>query len=327
MDLGLAVVAGIVAAGVLLVSHRATLALRRELDRIAQAQDALRHDLARAREASLVEIARSAQDIRGDVGEARRALAEVRAVQHARAGQMTQAADSLRRLEAVLAGSASRGAAGENLLARSFAQLPPDLIERDVAFGSRVVEYALRLPGARLLPVDSKWSSVGALERLETCDDPLDRKRAAEQVARELRTRMRELAKYLDPERTAGIAVMAVPDAVHAAAPECLGEGWRDGIVVVPYSAALAYVLTAYRLALRYEALPQAEEIAAHAQVASECVRRAADEVEGRLSRSLVQMQNGRDALREQLAGAARALQRLQPAEADAERLEVVPPA
>lgn len=308
----LAGLAGLVAVVAALAALRAVSAtsssLGSELARLAQAQDALRHDLARSREASLLELARSAQAIRGDVGDARRALAEVRAIEQARSGQMEQAALSLRRLEAVLAGSASRGAAGEHVLARSFAQLPPDLLERNVPFGARVVEYALRLPGGRLLPVDSKWSSAASLGRLEEVEDPVERRRAVEQVAREVRGRIRELGKYLDPDRTAGLAVMAVPDAVHVVATDALADGWRDGIVVVPYSAALAYVLTVYRLALRLGTASQLDELAGRVQVASECLRRAADEVDGRLSRGVVQVQNARDALREQVATASRAL-------------------
>ena len=151
-----------------------------------------------------------------------------------------------------MAGSGSRGAAGENVLARALAQLPPDLLETNAAFGGRVVEYALRLPGGRLLPIDSKWTSVAELERLETTDDPAERRRLREQVAREVRLRAREMAKYLDPERTLALAVLAVPDAVHAEVPEAHAEGWREGVLVVPYSLALPFVLSLYRLAVRF---------------------------------------------------------------------------
>ena len=116
---------------------------------------------------------------------------------------MEQAADSLRRLEAVVAGSATRGAAGENILARALAQLPPDLLEVNVAFGNKIVEYALRLPGGRLLPIDSKWTSAAGARSASTT--PTSRPSGAglgEQVARDLRARVREMAKYLDPERT-----------------------------------------------------------------------------------------------------------------------------
>jgi len=127
--------------------------LQAAIARGATAQDPLRHDIHRGREASLRELADATQGLRGEIGAAQRALAEVKALEQGRARQMEQAAESLRRLEAVVAGSGSRGAAGENILARALGQLPPDLLELNVAFGSKVVEYALRLPGGRLLPV------------------------------------------------------------------------------------------------------------------------------------------------------------------------------
>src|SRR6185436_3301700 len=146
-----------------------------------------------------LQVADATQTLRGDIGQAQRALAEVRALEQGRARQMEQAAEALRRVEAVIAGSSSRGAAGENILSRAFAQLPPDLLEVNLACGSKVVEYALRLPGGRVLPIDSKWTSAGALERLETTDDPVERRRLVEHVGRDVRARAREIAKYLDP--------------------------------------------------------------------------------------------------------------------------------
>ena len=157
--------------------------------------------------------------IRGEIGAAQKALAEVKALEQGRARQMEQAADTLRRLESVVAGSSTRGAAGENILARALAQLPPDMLEVNVAFGNKIVEYALRLPGGRLLPIDSKWTSVPALERLAETDDPVERRKLQEQVVRDVRGRVREMSKYLDPERTLSLAILAVPDAVYGSAP------------------------------------------------------------------------------------------------------------
>jgi DNA recombination protein RmuC len=283
---------------------------------LARGQQELRIDVHRGREASLLRLAEAAQDIRGELSEAQRALAEVKALEQGRARQLDMAALSLRRLEAVLAGSASRGAAGENVLARALTQLPPDLLELNVPFGGKVVEYALRLPGGRLLPIDSKWSSAATLERLDAADDVHERRRLAEQVGRELRARVRELGRYLDPERTLSLALLAVPDAVCAAAPEALADGYRDGVLVVPYSLALPYVLALYRLTLRFGGGLDTDELCGRMRVLEETLRRACEEVESRLSRALVQLGNSRDALRDHLGDALRATARLLEGEA-----------
>lgn len=280
--------------------------LQGELGRLARVQDDLRQDVQRGREASLLQLAEAAQGIRGELGLAQRALAEVKALEQGRARQMDLAAESIRRLEAVVAGSGTRGAAGENILSRALAQLPPDLIEVNVAFGNKCVEYALRLPGGRYLPIDSKWTSVASLEKLDIVDDMASRKKLVEQITRDVRGKIRDMMKYLDPERTLALGLLAVPDAVYAAAPEAHGEGYREGVLVVPYSLALPYVLALYRLVARFGGSVDTDQLAARVRSLTECLRRMDEELEGRLSKGLVQVQNARDALRDQVGTAQR---------------------
>jgi hypothetical protein len=73
---------------------------------------------------------------------------------------------ALRRMEHILAGSSTRGAAGEHILEEALRHLPPEMLQRNVWVAGKVVELALRLPGGKLLPIDSKWVSSPALEQL-----------------------------------------------------------------------------------------------------------------------------------------------------------------
>ncbi len=282
-----------------------------DLRRLGQAQEGLRLDLQRGREASLLGLSEATQVLQGQIGHAQRALAEVKALEQGRTRQLDYATDALRRLEAVVAGSSARGAAGESILARTLGQLPPDLLAHDVTFGSRVVEYALRLPDGRYLPIDSKWTSVASLEALELAEEAGERRRLEEQVARDLRVRLREMSRYLDPERTVSLAVLAVPDAVYAAAPEVRSEGWREGVLIVPYSMALPFVLVVYRLTLRFAPTVDTDALLTRLHAVAEALRHIEDEVEGRLSRGLLQVQNSRDALRGHVSEARGAAERL----------------
>jgi DNA recombination protein RmuC len=293
--------------------------LQSELTRLARNQEDLRQDVQRGREASILQLSETAKGLHGEISQAQKALAEVKALEQGRARQLEQAADSLKRLEAVVAGSSTRGVAGENILARALAQLPPDLLEINVAFGSRIVEYALRLPGGRFLPIDSKWTSVAILERLDTVaeDQPQERKRLLDLVVRDLRSKIRDMTKYLDPERTLSLGLLAVPDAVYVAAPEAHGEGYREGVLVVPYSLALPYVLALYRLTVRFGCAVDTDQLASRLRQLEEILRRSADQVESRLSRGLVQVENARDALRDNLLEARRATERLLQTAAD----------
>ena len=312
MDVGPLLVLAAIVIVALVVFTRPLVRLQGELARLARNQEDLRQDLQRGREASILQLSETAKGLHGEISQAQRALAEVKALEQGRARQLEQASDSLKRLEAVVAGSSTRGTAGENILARALAQLPPDLLEINVAFGSRIVEYALRLPGGRFLPIDSKWTSAALLERLDTvaAEQPQERRRLLDQVVRDLRAKIRDMTKYLDPERTLSLGLLAVPDAVYVAAPEAHGEGYREGVLVVPYSLALPYVLALYRLTVRFGCAVDTDQLAARLRALEETLHRSADEVESRLSRGLVQAENARDALRDHLLEARRAVRR-----------------
>jgi hypothetical protein len=121
------------------------------------------------------------------------------------------------------------------------------------------------------------------------------------------------MSKYLDPERTLSLGLLAVPDSVCAAAPEAQGEGYRDGVLVVPYSLALPYVLALYRLTIRFGGAVDTDQLAARVRGLEEDLRKASEELEGRLSRALVQLENSRTALRDHIGDARHATERLLP--------------
>ena len=289
-------------------------ALAAALDELRRGHDGLRADLRQSREASLLQLDQAAQGLRLQLGQAQRSLAELRGLEEGRAALAARSADSLRRLEHLLAGSASRGGAGESLLREALLALPADLLLCDVPFGSRVVEFALRLPDGRLLPIDSKWPALGPLERLAAAGDEAERRKLAEQVRTELRARAREMARYLDGERTLALAVLAVPDAAYAAVPEARAEGFREGVLVVPYTLALPAALLVYRLALRFGALADGDRLGEALQRLGQALAQADEELEGRVSRGLVQLENGRDALRRHLSEARQAVAAAAPA-------------
>src|SRR5438132_111695 len=103
-----------------------------------------------------------------------------------------EARSSLKRLESVIAGSSTRGAAGENILEEALKHLPPEMLQRNVWVAGKVVELALQLPGGKLLPIDSKWVSSGALEQLaQTGLDAPRRAQLTAQAEREVEPRIR----------------------------------------------------------------------------------------------------------------------------------------
>ncbi len=163
------------------------------------------------------------------------------------------ARQSLRRLEAVIAGSPSRGAAGENILEEAFRHLPPDMLKRNVWVGGKVVEFGLQLPGGKVLPIDSKWTSSAALEELAQPDlTPARRAQVTVAVEKEVEKRIKDVCLYIDPATTAPFALAAVPDAAYAVCRSAFAEAHRRHVIIVAYSMALPYLLLLYQLHLQF---------------------------------------------------------------------------
>jgi DNA recombination protein RmuC len=204
-----------------------------------------------------------------------------------------EARSSLRRLESVIAGSSTRGAAGEHILEEVLKHLPPEMLQRNVWVGGKVVELALQLPGGKLLPIDSKWVSSGALEQL--AEPGLDAQRRAQltaQVEREVERRVREVSQYIDPASTSTFALAVIPDAAYDVCRGAIVGAHRRHVMVVGYAMALPYLLTLYQLHLQFARTVDMEKL----QSALIDVERHLDTLEAildnKLQRALTMLQN-----------------------------------
>jgi len=204
-----------------------------------------------------------------------------------------EARSSLKRLESVIAGSSTRGAAGENILEEVLKHLPPEMLQRNVWVGGKVVELALQLPGGKLLPIDSKWVSSGALEQL--AEPGLDSQRRAQltaQVEREVERRVREVSQYIDPASTSTFALAVIPDAAYDVCRGAIVGAHRRHVMVVGYAMALPYLLTLYQLHLQFARTVDMEKL----QSALIDVERHLDTLEAildnKLQRALTMLQN-----------------------------------
>src|SRR6266705_3694528 len=204
-----------------------------------------------------------------------------------------EARSSLKRLESVIAGSSTRGAAGEHILEEVLKHLPPEMLQRNVWVGGKVVELALQLPGGKLLPIDSKWVSSGALEQLaEPGLDSARRAQLAAQVEREVERRVREVSQYIDPAATSTFALAVIPDAAYDVCRGAIVSAHRRHVMVVGYAMALPYLLTLYQLHLQFARTVDMERL----QSALIDVERHLDTLEtvldNKLQRSLTVLQN-----------------------------------
>ncbi|HWT83551.1 MAG TPA: DNA recombination protein RmuC, partial [Candidatus Methylomirabilis sp.] len=215
-----------------------------------------------------------------------------------------EAWDVLRRLETVLAGTKSRGIAGENILGTILAQLPPELRETNLTINNKPVEFALRLPHGRLLPIDSKWPAMSQLERLHETEDLAQRKALADDIQSEVKKKVREVIKYLDPDRTIRLGVLAVPDAVYDLCVEAHVEAFKQGVVIISYTQVIPYLLSLLQVILRFGTQIDTARLSQALSTIGDALEKMDAEVDGRLSRTITQLQNSREDLKAHLSRA-----------------------
>src|SRR5215471_16022172 len=166
------------------------------------------------------------------------------------------------------------------------------MLQRNVWVGGKVVELALRLPGGKLLPMDSKWVSSPALEQLADVSDANRRANLLGQVEREVERRVREVSQYIDPATTTPFALAVIPDAAFDVCRSAIVNAHSRHVMVVGYAMALPYLLTLYQLHLQFARTVDMEKL----QSALIDIERQVDVLEGilenKVQRSLTVLQN-----------------------------------
>ena len=161
---------------------------------------------------------------------------------------------------------------------------------------------------AATFPSTASGRASASLERLDAPDAARqERKRLVEQVVRDVRGRITEMSEvprsraHAEPRPARRARTPSTPRR-----PRRTPTGYREGVLVVPYSLALPYVLALYRLTLRFGCAVDTDQLADRLRAPRRVLRKLDEEVEGRLSRGLVQLENSREALRDHLGEARR---------------------
>jgi DNA anti-recombination protein RmuC len=111
--------------------------------------------------------------------------------------------DQTQRFANILLGPQHKGALGEKILKQQLAQLPHEWIDLNPPYpGGQKVEYALRVPDSRIIPIDSKWTGTEQMDRLGQTTDTEEQNKLKERIAMGVVRRSLEVRKYLDKERT-----------------------------------------------------------------------------------------------------------------------------
>jgi DNA recombination protein RmuC len=155
----------------------------------------------------------------------------------------------IEQLTRILLGRKS-GVVGERLVEELLRPIPESWVERNVKVGDGEVEFAIKMPGNRFIPLDSKFVAPDLVAQLEgNSENEEKQKQLEKEVNRQMEQRLREVSKYLKDERMLGFAIAAVPDSVYSICRSAIKKSAERNIVVVPYTLLLPFVLSLYMMA------------------------------------------------------------------------------
>lgn len=219
---------------------------------------------------------------------------------HIKTGQETerQVAESVRRLETIIAGTQTKGSAGENVLEVVFSKLPIEWQVRNFRIGGKTVEFALRLPNNLIMPIDSKWAATNLLELFINSNDIQEQQRLKRAIEEVVLLKAREVRKYLDPSITVNFGVAVVPDAVFDLCTGIQSEAFQLNVVLVSYSMFVPYLLLVFQTTLKNGQSIDLQKLDTYLQTAQESIKNLQDELDGRFSRAITMMNNSRDDMR-----------------------------
>jgi DNA recombination protein RmuC len=240
------------------------------------------------------------------------ALASMGGFLQARAAEETRTSEAISKLEMVISGTHSKGAAGENLVDVVFAQMPPEWQARNFSIGGKVVEFGLKLPNGLILPIDSKWPASKLIEQFVASSNVEERLKIKAEIDRVILQKVKEVRKYLDPALTTSFGIAVVPDSVFEISAAVQVEAFSLGVVVCSHSMLVPFLLLTMQSSLKNIRSVDLQKLEAHLQTVQGSVQAIQDELDGRYARCLTMLANSRDDMRAQISKATSSLNSLQ---------------
>ena len=236
--------------------------------------------------------------MRADLSRANNDLTQLHTHVKAEQESERQIAESVRRLETIIAGTQTKGSAGENVLEVVFSKLPVEWQERDFKVGGKTVEFALRLPNNLIMPIDSKWAATNLIEQFINAEDIQEQQRLKKAIEDAVLLKAKEVRKYIDPSITVNFGVAVLPDAVFDLCTGIQSEIFQLNVVLVSYSMFVPYLLLVFQTTLKNGQSIDLQKLDAYLRTAQESIKAIQEELDGRFSRAMTMMNNSRDDMR-----------------------------
>jgi DNA recombination protein RmuC len=240
--------------------------------------------------------------IRDELSRAKNDLTALQSHTKAREAIERDTAESIKRLEAVIAGTQSKGMAGENILELMFSRLPAEWQMRNFTVGNKTVEFGLRLPNNRILPIDSKWAATHLLEQFISCQDVNEQLLIKGKIEKTIIDKAKEVQKYIDTNLTVNFGVAVIPDAVYELCCGIHCDAFKSKVVLVSYSMFIPYLLLVIESAHKDSQSIDEAKLRDYLHTAQSTIERLQGEIENRFSRALTMLDNSRTEIRGQLS-------------------------
>ena len=258
---------------------------------------------------SLAEMTTSMRD---ELARAKNDLTELHTHSTMEQETQRQIVESIRRLEQVIAGTQSKGSAGENILEVVFARLPIEWQARNFRVGGKTVEFGLKLPNNLIMPIDSKWAATNLLEQFLATEALDEQQRLKKMIEDMVLQKAKEVRKYIDPSITVNFGVAVIPDAIYDLCAGIQCDVFELNVVLVSYSMFIPYLLLVFQTVLKTSQSIDLQKLDAYLQTAQENIKALQEELDGRLSRAITMLSNSRDDMRAHLGKISGSLTGLQ---------------
>lgn len=256
------------------------------------------------------------QDIRntitGELAKVQEGLASLQAHARARQDIERQTVESVKRLEMIIAGTQSKGTAGENIVELVFAKLPIEWQVRDFKVKGGRVEFGLRLPSNLILPIDSKWPATNLVEQIAAAKNPEDQLRLKREIEREIVQKAKEVSKYIEPGVTTPFAVAVIPDAVYELSASVQSEAFQSNVVLVSYSMFVPFLFLTIQTSFKTLQTVDLQKLDAYLDAIQNSINKLQEELDGRFATALTMLNNSRNDMQAHISKARSSITSLQ---------------
>lgn len=200
--------------------------------------------------------------------------------------------ESIKRLENIIAGTKTKGMAGENVLREIFSSLPPDMIVSGFKVRGKEVEYGMLLSNKKVVPIDSKWVATDLLASIANEEDTAKKEVLAQGIEKEVTKRINEVAQYIDPTVTWSQAIAAIPDAAYNICKNAHIAAYKRGVILIPYSMVVPYLLILFNFHLQFSATLDMDNLQHYIVDITRVLDKMDDTLENKIIRAKVMIEN-----------------------------------